>query len=758
MAIFNPQNPTEPENRMNYSQGYKPDLSTATLIEDSGKLMSLGVAVTDEAIKKGIKEEARAAVEPVRDSATSYLETKQYEIPSEVTQGISKLGAMTEAKASGRLNESHYWNLLDAKARELRARHPGYKDYVDERIASLAGANPANRLVQELFQEAKAGQGSAQKEYDWMFKQAVELGVVPDYAEQASKGTPYTYAELTSKVTKRRADIAYIQLTRDQLQLKHAKKADTEDDNIQAASKEIQTYMTDFVYNATGPESKLQEMLKTANATAGANGGNYSPEELTRISAAVNQAKMAYTSHVNKVMTAPFKDGSSYYTRIPKAADRENLLNQGLDYFKAWEVALHSKDGGMMGALANANELQMQGDIRAITSDAKDGPFFRRAQVLQKLMGPYAVQMNVFQRPEGISKIGNFLYNNAQIDSWSGKSGDTNATDTFKSLKAQKAESSVYRANLDKNLTELGKANIPANVFEEAAHFYFGPKNMGFLTAVDEKTGQPILNFDDKFGLYQKMVDPRVVANFIKYAAEKPELYNNFKQWTQYNFAALMKEAASNAQKLAVNSPNYTLRYDLETSNFVADPIKNPQIDSSSASPINIYEKFAIDRPGQKAINDINKVLNGYKALLIAEKKDPRTELPALINSLMINPNAAKEPSGPRSLRDNLVGALKKTEAEAAKTEGGTSTRAKSPEPSKVPETPRESTPSRVPETPREYKDGQVLQAPDDRGWNIKKINGKWMQQFPDGTIGLEVDSKGNVIQPNNTPAVRKIQ
>ena len=62
------------------------------------------------------------------------------------------------------MSETYYWAKLNGLSKEMRSRYPGYRDYVDQTVATATGAHTtANRLVSSLVQDINTSVATAKE-------------------------------------------------------------------------------------------------------------------------------------------------------------------------------------------------------------------------------------------------------------------------------------------------------------------------------------------------------------------------------------------------------------------------------------------------------------------------------------------------------------------------------------------------------------------------------------------------------------------
>lgn len=154
------------------SQGSIPDTSLGNLIKGATDIFETAVKVTDEAIKTGLKDHLFKEVTEVRDNSIKQtaIDTERLlgtsmgdsGVPEDVNTALERASRLTKAKAIKSTSDTHYWAQMDNIARQVRSRHPGYRDYIDNYISSLTGATPANALRRALQQQQQAVSAKAQ--------------------------------------------------------------------------------------------------------------------------------------------------------------------------------------------------------------------------------------------------------------------------------------------------------------------------------------------------------------------------------------------------------------------------------------------------------------------------------------------------------------------------------------------------------------------------------------------------------------------
>src|SRR6266705_4251898 len=180
MAIFNPQEPTNDPNYLQYSHGisggFGVDKSKAVALETLGTGIEGAVSIADTGIKEYLKTNVRNTVEKERGAYTGYLETLKsiaqtnaipgeggdslmysnasMDMPDGLQAGLDRSSKYGAASATGnKINDTLYTARLASEASGLRSTWSGYKDYIDEQFHKYSGMDPANAYYKNLMQD-----------------------------------------------------------------------------------------------------------------------------------------------------------------------------------------------------------------------------------------------------------------------------------------------------------------------------------------------------------------------------------------------------------------------------------------------------------------------------------------------------------------------------------------------------------------------------------------------------------------------------
>lgn len=186
MAPFNSNIPSQDApNYFGYSQPIsqpEPDKTSATIISGVSNLLDQGVKAVDFFIKDNIKGKVDAAADTLggiftaglestagRDTEGTLVGKPDANAPFDVRNAGGSAGMLRSAAEAGKLSPTSYYGKLTQLAKDLRAQHPGYRDYIDAEISKATGIHPANAYMKSLMSDINESQSklsSAQDKID----------------------------------------------------------------------------------------------------------------------------------------------------------------------------------------------------------------------------------------------------------------------------------------------------------------------------------------------------------------------------------------------------------------------------------------------------------------------------------------------------------------------------------------------------------------------------------------------------------------
>ncbi len=561
---FNPYLDTQTGNYLGYSRGADAFSAIGTLAQGAGNIITAKANTIDKLTKMRIDEEARQKVEPVRDAAIHALETGQMTVPDEVRGGLNKAEQMKMAKEAGVLDESHYWNLLDAEARRLRAQHPGYKDYVDSRIASLAGADPANRLVQKLYDEQQAlastRRSDAQKERDKWETEYRKAGLAGDPNSPTGRDLSTTSTEeMKRDLSQLWAKQAKIKEEEANIDYKAKLRLNVVNDVIYSAGQQAQDTTTAMLKAGMKPfDDVISSWSKIQQGTAGNPAGKIDIQNVDELRSNFANLKRQAQTNIQEIFTRK-RTGDLTYGYFLDDKQKDSIVKSAMQPIQMIEEALFNGDTGTIGAIQNRIKAIDGANVLNIYGMAK---FAQRWAAFRDIFGPQAVPGILAET----SKLGSDLAQAAKLFDGVTDLADPKRTlkDTFQSYSdAEGTKPQTYNSTVNLVVDHLRNGNPTTEGFRQSARYFFGRGNDNIFGQIDPDTGKVSLNFKDPYTLYQKMAgDPVIAQNMAKIKASDPKTYQSWGRFITTNFQTLMTSAAAEAQAVVESVPTSTVTWD----------------------------------------------------------------------------------------------------------------------------------------------------------------------------------------------------
>jgi hypothetical protein len=204
MAPFPTVAPTNDPNYLSHSRAIsqpESDKSMGTLLTGVGNVLNAGIKVTDFLNKDSIDKQVYAQVDAAREEYTANLQNAKdsvltsnspqasgssdvipnegatefsgqskkidpNKIPLQVKHLDTYVGNLQGAYQAGKISNTYYYSRLNSIAKDLRSQYPGYREYIDQKISSITGVNPANALVNSLISDINRQGEGRDKERD----------------------------------------------------------------------------------------------------------------------------------------------------------------------------------------------------------------------------------------------------------------------------------------------------------------------------------------------------------------------------------------------------------------------------------------------------------------------------------------------------------------------------------------------------------------------------------------------------------------
>lgn len=659
MSIFNPELPKDQGNFMNYSRGIDPpkaDTSAGNLLGNVGDLFKDKIVADDKIIKQRVREEVTEGVDRVRGEhgvdAVAKMQAGVVDkpLPEEIAAAGDELDKLTQARRSGRLKDSHYWGRVETIARQVRHRYPGYREHVDNVIADLTGTTPANRIIQELEQEARAGATSEEKAHDYWLKQASQEGVAGDYVQRKQMGKPYSTDELIQVTSLAREKKLKIENIKSDLATRKSTNEVVTTEAKRGFASELHFGFNTMMKSVTSPFGKNYQEFQENVARMRSAGDTrpYSEQEQTQLrqmwATQIRAPALAWARDA-AYKDLPGRPGVNWASLIVDGKEVEDVLKGFEKQLQMTEDAMVNKDWGILTANAARTEAIQHSDHLAALL-GPDGDFWRSVENLKRMAGPNYVALNILNSSEDLPKMSRAIRDRSIIGmATEGKP----IKEAFEDGKKANAGKEYYRTVIKDSLGVLQNPAASPAIVKNTATALFGPKNEGFLGMVS-----------DPHTLYMTMAsDPRVIDNIYK-TGDRATI-ENYKNWVTSNFTGVMTSAGNEANNIVLNRRYQQLEYDPKSFSFrIIQTGRPPTIGRDGVpTPVDLAEKFVNEPAAKAAVDKLNLGIQGVVNMIKKDGGDPTETVTKLIENLKIDTSKTKVGPDMETLWDSAVGGLK---------------------------------------------------------------------------------------------------
>lgn len=654
------------------SDDARADTSFANLFEGLGEGVLLGVNAIDQSIQANIQSDIEVGLDQLDadfgvDSAANLGEVMEAEVanlPANISDSFVHLQGLQQAREDGTLPESHYWARAQSLVRQLRGKYPGYREIIDDKIASITGVRPANALRRSLMQEWGEGASDDQKE---LFRQIKVMSadgsltdIYDDWDERVATGNIPTLMELISEHSKWNETEATIRRGRahnaaleEKGQLDQATAARTFRQEITKRRESIMDKAVLKTEKTMGaPLLEITRKLKKDRAA----GKAWTPEEAQQLAAIIEDTRLQMDAAFDSILRSYVMDGIA-----PDPKDVEAARQEFMKPVESLMSALTEKDTGGLHAWA----LQREAKKEEMWSDlVKENEALGLIEVMKDKIGSESLSIVLANEPDFQSAFVELhrrvMLNNALI-------GDPNDPERSKSIRqdletiAKDKKISDSDANLITKSTMEGfvktiemigsDQELPPELLANYVEYMFGEEAFGATQH---------LSMDARRKFFTTVSSPRVTKKMMELRDNgRPELWETYQKWVANEFKSQFKGDVAQIQDYVLNPDVFDVHYDPQRMAF--EFVMNPELSPS--------EKLKIEHTGQVRIleqtrRSINNAIQTLAPVVEANDMNPAEQVMHLLTKEMgYNPDA---PPNEKTVIDGMLDALGQMGAIAA--------------------------------------------------------------------------------------------
>lgn len=582
--------------------------------------------------------------------------------PPSVEAATGEVARFTQAFKDGKISDTQYYAKVESLARQVRAKYPGYREIIDQKISSIVGTNPANQLRKEILSEIGTAQAAARKKadsFETFFNSNLEH--IPEGLRRrvlSGEKSPTLDYEVRDAVGKSQVkDQTNKSLTSD-LALKKARGEAIADDVNKAAVKISSDTVTKIINNGlstvegSGPgavslQSKINNFLTTNTRPTA--------EQQQQLAGQSNQLLLNAQLAIDKQLNTPFNKEGDTIASVSTPDKIRQIRDQALQPIISMRDALINGDIGLFAQNANYAKAAQSQDLANLLQRSSS---YRTLVLAKEALGP-AMGVLLSTNPgllkgalDDIGKVHSQLTFNELVV------GTNNGVTT--SFKEQ-----IQRA-LDN--TEKGSASQRATIVAQVNTAY------GVLTAKETPPAarasaanmlfQPNSNFMDKFKgespqqIFAKFTSPEVFNQMKALRSVDPKTWENYKAWAASTFTGMATQSFGDIRELAGPNSNYEVKPGPD-GRLVAS--RKPGAFDPSAPTIPGAQPVGdpVLKRLERAVVTANTGINAVSQVLKEEGTDPNTFLgPFLTNQGIALPTPTEGGSKPATRPLGLTGSV----------------------------------------------------------------------------------------------------
>lgn len=643
------------------------DRSDGILIGGLGDVAAGAIVTGDNIFKQKIKDDITEQVDEIRDefgvgaAAAVYGDAKG-PIPETLRQQASYLDDLAEAHANGTLRDSHYWAKLDMVARNMRTKHPFYRDYIDSVLSKQTGSLPANALKRALESEATS-ENSETSKLQKLEKELVTsrepgknlLQAIPDYYQRREAGDPYTYDEVLQKVAHSTKVAADRQWRIDNINERKLAGEETKEYARKSATDEVFHQFDNLFQTATGPLAKdwkefdtlYKQRIKDTNKGQTPLTGEQE-NELRATWMPLRQAHLDTLNHILfKEQTTSSGETFVYATELGSAGV-EAVMKSANQYLDNLESGLIGENFGILGYTKAWSEATKTGDVAGILSMSEPA---RKLSAIREVYGDTAAEKVLSTNVEFQNASTKAINDYALMD-MTGAGADAPMSEKFLPDNPEHNQALITRSK---------------EIITDATQ----PATLRGKTALSVFSGDSLSRIEPskRTEFYAKYATPEFAASMVKLRDEgQTEAFNKYMQWTTQGFTSLFRQDALEAQSIAVNRSHMNLAFNPDLMQFEVQDTGSPLSDMTAlrwnhpdgiATNIGaIVEATVMEPMARRALTRFNQQVLGYANVIKATGNDPQLALGVVFASLGIDPSAPKD-------RSTLIGNVQQVIAES---------------------------------------------------------------------------------------------
>lgn len=614
------------------SQGItaSPNTGLGMLFESVAGALDTGIKVADQANKDAIEHDIFTEVDAIQsefgvDDAT--LMEADAESSNPLPQGIQAAGenlarlenAYRKGPTSG-VSESHYWARMNNMVRQLRAKYPGYRAEIDQMVASVTGARPANALRSALFNEWN--QAAESDPYQKLVDKAMWEGRLPaDFFERQQAGNPYGMTELQSYVATRERQAADIADQKAQLEYNNSLGTLNEKDALRTFQAETAQTVANLLRDSSGTAGRIYQTATERIQEAQRASARGEPVDQTYLLGAFNELKGLVQTELRQLSLQQFGStaSDSYVSMISDPKEIDAAIAQAMWPINLMEDAILNENYGTLGSIAAWLDSTKNLNSRELLTAF---PEIGRIQALKDIAGPTVTDLLLAANRDTVHALTKRLLDSVAI---AASTGEGNIVEALDRGEANDQGEDYYNGLIKRwqnTIQEAAKGTFPLEVVQNNVQYMFG---------VDSQSVFARMNDEDKFEYYRQVVSPVVTNQMLQIKASGDEQsWNTYQSWATSAFVGLFRESVQDLQAIntSANFSGVNVRWD-------------PNIPGFMISSTGMFGIAPSDGP----VRNMNSTIQTIAPIIEANGEDVSENILELIEGMGWDPSVARNPT-----------------------------------------------------------------------------------------------------------------
>lgn len=550
-------------------------------------------------------------------------------LPSEISELPDQLSVLSSARDGGKISSTDYRARLMARAKDLRAKYPGFRQEIDAEFAKVTGMNPANAVITGLIADINRQGHTVASEATKARNLVIQnLGAFPDpadaiYKTESGQWSLADVAKIVAPHEKFKLNITERKLAFDDIKL-------TDEQRARAGGQLIDDFATNEV---AGFVSKFTTKMGLTNEDDVASmDGRTKSGELN--SQRWNELGRLFSSGVLELRQRLWDLARSNGLVKKLGADEVNKhIDAAVKRTDIIKERIFAADVGGIHESAKMIQAMQDDDTKGAMQDPIIGAPLRMASIAKRLGGDsYSAALGLAQAQEGLpakfvsytkavqnaiatqfdmQNSGVPLTLNRVFDSYSDKMKDA----------SPKEKAAVVNSTINR-IKEISDPKTPDAVKLNYALAAFSEGNRGFVDRLNQDSfdakGRPTRG---KNAVYQDLTSEAMTKSIFELNKKHPGIWQKYVDWSTETIDSLTSRDARYLDQ--IRNPAIQVGWDSNNHRFVF----NYKISDQERNRLHItrLEEDAEGVHVRNIINRLNNNLAGYRHIAEAAGGDVDT-------------------------------------------------------------------------------------------------------------------------------------